>query len=203
MAQQPQYSQLIPSLSLFLSDCCAILSPLTLVVSLLVRIIRLLGITSMAEPVQPSDQQFLKARGRTLSPRVIVYDRTQETLEVHSKRDIDESKSTDYQMDFAKVRLDSEDYTELRISPRKKRLGKKVILYADAKTDRPTLDYMTKGEKESNTMLARLRLDRLGKLNQILRVVGQLTTIYVRDQTPRYNYCSEHSSTQSVDMMSS
>ncbi|MCJ1357654.1 MAG: hypothetical protein MMC33_007650 [Icmadophila ericetorum] len=142
----------------------------------------------MAEPVQPSDQQFLKARGRTLSPRVIVYDRTQETLEVHSKRDIDEN---------------SEDYTELRISPRKKRLGKKVILYADAKTDRPTLDYMTKGEKESNTMLARLRLDRLGKLNQILRVVGQLTTIYVRDQTPRYDYCSEHSSTQSVDMMSS
>ena len=160
----------------------------------------------MAEQAGPSERQFLKTRGRNSSLRVIVYDRAEETLEVQSIREIRESTCIAPSMGVIteKRRPDNEDYVEVRVPPRKKRLGKKVTLYADAKTDRPTFDYVTNGQVESNNVLARLRLDRLKAFDRIsLRVHGRLSAIYVKDQTPLQDYSSPNSSSHSVDMLSS
>ena len=142
----------------------------------------------MVEQAEPSERQSLNVRGRSNSLRVIVYNRAEETLEVQSIREIRESTCIVPSMGFIteKRRLDYEDYVEVR---REKRLGKKVTLYADAKTDRPTFDYVTNGQIESNNVLARLRLDRLKAYDRIfLRVHGQLSAIYVKDPTPWQDY---------------
>ena len=160
----------------------------------------------MAEQAEPLERQFPEVRGRNSSLRVIVYDRAEETLEVQSIREIRESRCIAPSTGFIteKQRLDNEDYIEVRVPPRKKRLDQKVTLYADAKTDRPTFDYVTKGQIESNNVLARLRLDRLKAFDRIfLRVHGRLSAIYVKDPTPWQDYSSPNSISHSVDILSS
>ncbi|MCJ1253623.1 hypothetical protein MMC24_001435 [Lignoscripta atroalba] len=125
-------------------------------------------LTAATEESEPSRNQFVKNRGRTPSPplknRVIVYDCNQRTVEVQNKEDV----------------AHHPDYKKIHLPPRKN----EVTIYVDPKTlSEPTTEN-TAPDGHSNVMLAKIYLDRLGPVNQVLRFLGQLSTLYVRIVTP-------------------
>jgi hypothetical protein len=71
------------------------------------------------------------------------------------------------------------DYTKIDLPSK----TKEITLFVDPDTmSEPTTEITTDG---SNTvMLAKLYLNRLGTMNQILRRIGQLSTLYVTKMQP-------------------
>ena len=143
-------------------------------------------LTAATEESEPSRNQFVKNRGRTPSPplknRVIVYDCNQRTVEVQNKEDVAHRKLLTIMM-FATltvVSISDPDYKKIHLPPRKN----EVTIYVDPKTlSEPTTEN-TAPDGHSNVMLAKIYLDRLGPVNQVLRFLGQLSTLYVRIVTP-------------------
>ncbi|KAL9118959.1 MAG: hypothetical protein Q9187_004486 [Circinaria calcarea] len=124
----------------------------------------------MAEEEAPVKSQFLVTRGKSASPplckRVIVYDGDQKTAKVTSEKNV-----------ISSSRSEQDEYQKLRLPRRQS----SVTIFVDSETkSKPTVDNVTP-EGHSNVMLAKLYLDRLGSWAQVLRFLGQLSTVYVKN----------------------
>jgi hypothetical protein len=132
---------------------------------------------------EPLPHQSLRTRGRTPSPllkdRVIIYDCEERSLEVRSKKKFDKGRTTRPRQQCADHRfwvtdMGKAEYKKIDLPPRKN----EITLFVDPETEsKPTTENTTDGH--TNVMLAKLYLDRLGTINQILRFLGQLSTLYV------------------------
>jgi len=116
-----------------------------------------------ANPAQEAEPSRLRDRGRVLNfkDRVIVYDCGKMRLQVRSRKEVDQDPNKG-------------DYTEIRL-PRRER---ELTIFVDQETESKVTTEQTTGG-QSNVMLAKLYLDRLGIWNQILRCSGKLSTLYV------------------------
>ncbi|MCJ1473729.1 hypothetical protein MMC13_002380 [Lambiella insularis] len=116
---------------------------------------------------EPSESQKLKVRGRARTPplknRCIVYDCSERAVRVQSK---------------AIVKKDIESYKKVHLPPGQDQ----VTIFVDPRTEsEPTTEQSTDGH--GNVMLTKLYLHRLGIWNQILRHLGGLSTLYVKNIT--------------------
>ena len=76
---------------------------------------------------------------------------------------------------------DSEDiYQEVKLTSR----SKQVTLFVDEETESKLTTQSTGSGGQSNILLARLHLDRLGTYGQIFRFLGLLSTLYVMNAGP-------------------
>jgi len=116
----------------------------------------------------PSPKQFLTNRGKSPTPplrdRVIVYDADEISLEVRSRKEIEQKED-----DFIAIPIQrrSSDIT-LMFDPKNR---------SDVKTDTQT----GKGEKTNRNYveLATINLHRLSLVNRWLMLAGTITTLYV------------------------
>ncbi|MCJ1270843.1 hypothetical protein MMC22_010740 [Lobaria immixta] len=112
----------------------------------------------------PLPRQFLKPRGRVMSPRhrVIVYDCEENTVEVKSEEDVLHK-----------------DYERLHVPSR----TNEVTIFLDSETEtKPTIEAADQ-KGHGNVMVATIRLNKLGFSNSALRFLGQLSTLYVKNLT--------------------
>lgn len=123
--------------------------------------------------------ETLKSKGRTMSPchRVIVYDWEDDNVEVKKEEDIISSESS--QSFRSSPNSVIEDYTKLRVSRR----IDQITIYLDSEREfKPTTE-VTNEEGRGNEALGTLHLDRLGFFNSMLRSLGQLSMLYVKNPT--------------------
>ena len=143
---------------------------------------------------EPSGTQFLRIRGRAKSPplknRVIIYDPEKKSLEVRSKKQVDHGKLSHILAKCAdsgiqQTEVDQPGYTKIQLPSR----INEITLFVDPDAEsEPTTENGIDGH--STVMLAKLYLNRLGTTNQILRFLGQLSTLYVTKIRP----CDDRSS---------
>lgn len=160
--------------------------------------------TSSEDEPGPTKQQFLGIRGKTPSPpwknRVIVVDPDRGTVEVQNEKSIAQGTQNDSSVRLLaklKVWRFLDDYTRVKLPPRKT----EVTLFVDPETEsKPTTKNAT-DDGHSNVMLMKLYLDRLplGALNQILRLLGKLSTLYVLKSKPWSETSSHISATHAMN----
>lgn len=138
------------------------------------------------EQGEPYKSQFLRFRGKTPSPplskRVIVYDGDQKTVKVTSEKKVISSRSLRLCMFQADSCLPSEpdEYQKLKLPPRQN----SVTIFVDPETKSKPTTQTTSPDGDGNVILAKLYLDRLGNWAQVLRFLGQLSTLYVKNMPP-------------------
>lgn len=104
-------------------------------------------------------------RGRVMTPRhkVIVYDCEENTVEVKSEKNV-------VHKDYKRIRVPSRTTNE-------------VTIFVDPETEsKPTID-VTDRKGHGNVMVAKIHLNKLGFSNSVLRFLGQLSTLYVKNLT--------------------
>ncbi|MCJ1228604.1 hypothetical protein MMC12_005265 [Toensbergia leucococca] len=116
-----------------------------------------------------------KNRSRTPG-RVLVYDCDQRTLQVQNESLVQYL----------------EDYKTVQLPPRKK----EVTIFVDPETESKPTTARKAQDGHSNVMLAKIYLDRLGAWNQIRRIRGQLSILYVTNIIPWSETSSRMSSVQ-------
>jgi hypothetical protein len=134
----------------------------------------------------PSPKQFLTNRGKSPTPplrdRVIVYDADEISLEVRSRKEIEQSK---HNFPFLLLLLtgtfclEEDDFIAIPIQRRSSDI---TLMFdpknrSDVKTDTQT----GKGEKTNRNYveLATINLHRLSLVNRWLMLAGTITTLYV------------------------
>jgi len=111
----------------------------------------------------PSPNQFLKNRGKSLTPKkVFLYDPNSTSLKVGNKNKLDKGEG---------------HYQKLSLPPDTKQIS---LFYdpetnSDIKTECETDD----GEGQSYVLLAKLHLNRFGLWNRFLLAAGQISTLYI------------------------
>src|SRR5436190_12822848 len=79
--------------------------------------------------------------------------------------------------------LDSEDYIKVQLPPRESR----VTIFVDSETESKPTTNNTAEDGHSNVFLARIYLDRLSRVEQILRFLGQLRTLYITKEAKSWS----------------
>jgi len=118
-------------------------------------------ISETTEDDIPSQNQFLKNRGKSLSPKVFHYDPKSTSLRVGNKNKLDKEGN----------------YQKLSLPPD----TTQISLFCDPETnsDIKTECETDDGEGQSYVLLAKLHLDRFGLWNRVLLAAGQISTLYI------------------------
>ncbi|KAL9120110.1 MAG: hypothetical protein Q9187_003334 [Circinaria calcarea] len=121
--------------------------------------------TKAAEECSPHKYQFLKHRGKSATPplirRVLVYDDDQKSVKITSEK---------------KVISKQDEYQKLQLPSRQS----SVTIFVDSETESKPTTETTTPDGHSNVMLAKLYLNRLGGWGTVLRILGQLSTVYIK-----------------------
>jgi len=118
-------------------------------------------------PAEKDDLLVVPPIKRRLSPtlknRCLVLDAGDKTVEIRNEKEVER---------------DSENFQKIPIPPGQDQ----VTVFVDPDTEQVTTNNETNGQ--SNVMLAKLYLDKLSRMNKILRTCRQLSTLYITNLRP-------------------
>lgn len=144
---------------------------------------------------EPAKNRFIRNRGKTKSPpwhRVVVYDCDRNTVEVKNELELDRSRSSLPVLNNPNSSL--EQYQRVKLPSGLSQ----VTIFLDSQTvTTPTTKEIAE-DGDSNVKLAKIYLNKLGFSNSVLRFLGQLSTLYVKNLKPWSETSSFASSTHNV-----
>ena len=132
------------------------------------------------EKERPFKSQSLKKRVYSNSPpgnKLLVYDCSQRNLKVQSAKNISKSHASAlHTLHQQKLPVSDLDHSQKVDLPPKRN---QVTIFVDAETE-STRTIASKGaDGQSDVILVKLYLDRLGAYHRVLRFLGLLSTLYV------------------------
>lgn len=151
---------------------------------------------STAGEQEPSKSRLIKNRGKTKSPpwrRVVVLDCDQNTVEVRNEFELDPGRSSQPILDNPNSSL--AEYQEVKLPSGLSQ----VTIFLDSQTvTKPTTKEITP-DGGSNVKIAKIYLNKLGFSNSVLRHLGRLSTLYVKNIKLWSETSPFASSTHSID----
>ena len=147
--------------------------------------------TPIVEIDEPSKHQYLANQGRRRSPplrRVIVYNRAEKSMEVRSEKKMLNCQQfpllSFHPTAKARITVSEREASNELLLPRRQSI---ITVFVDPETESKPTTESTDQEGFSNLLLTKLRLDRLGTMNRMLRFFGFITSVYVTNVEPQWS----------------